>query len=52
MAKTLVSVRLSDEAISILKTLCEKEDRSQAYIIEKLLEKAAPEKPKKKAKTS
>lgn len=40
MAKKLVSVRLSDEAIAILKKLATEQDRSEAYIIEKLLEGA------------
>lgn len=38
MAKKLISVRLSDNAIIILKTLSVNQDRSEAYIIEKLLE--------------
>lgn len=49
MAKKLVSVRLSDEAIAILKRLAEEQDRSEAYIIEKLLEGTQPKKVAKKA---
>lgn len=52
MPKTLVTVRLSDEAIEILKKLSEKDDRSQAYIIEKLLLKAGGETGKPKKKTN
>jgi predicted transcriptional regulator len=37
MAKKLISVRLSDEAIAILKKLAAEQERSEAFIIEKLL---------------
>ena len=45
MAKELKNFRLSAEAIKVLKILAEKDDRSEAYIIEQLLiEKGKKEK--------
>lgn len=37
MAKTLKSFRLSDEAIKALEKLAKADDRSEAYIVEKLI---------------
>lgn len=51
MAKTLKAFRLSDEAISILKALCEKETRSETNMIEKLIIEAG-KREKIKVKTS
>jgi predicted DNA-binding protein len=39
--KKRTSFYLSDTTIELLKKLAEKDDRSQAYIIEKLIEEAA-----------
>lgn len=39
--KKRTSFYLSDETIKLLKKLSKKDDRSQAYIIEKLIEDAA-----------
>lgn len=45
MAKKLKNFRLSDEAIKILSVLAKKDDRAEAYIVEKLLlEKGEKEK--------
>lgn len=41
MAKTLKSFRLSDEAIKALEKLAKADDRSEAYIVEKLIVDAA-----------
>jgi len=37
MAKKLVTIRLAEEAITVLKQMAADQDRSEAYIIEKLL---------------
>lgn len=47
MAKTLKAFRLSEEAIEILKKLCEKHKRSEANMIEVLLLDAAKDLKKK-----
>lgn len=41
MAKTTASFALSDETKRLLKLLAAKHDRSQAYILEKLVAEAA-----------
>ena len=52
MAKSLLTVRISDEAQEALKILCEKDDRSKGYIIEKLILEASGTKPKSDKKKS
>lgn len=37
MAKKSKTIRLSDKAINILKELSEKQDRSEGYIVDKLI---------------
>jgi len=52
MAKELYTFRLADDVASLLKKMAEKDDRSQAYIIEQLVREAgikAKIKPDKKA---
>lgn len=41
MAKTTASFALSDEAKALLKLLASKDERSQAYILEKLIKAEA-----------
>jgi predicted transcriptional regulator len=41
MAKTRTSFALSDEALRLLKLLAEKNDRSQANMLEQLIKEAA-----------
>lgn len=42
MAKTLKSFRLSEEAIKQLEQLAQKQDRSEAYIVEQLIMATKP----------
>lgn len=41
MAKTAATFNLSDETKALLKQLAAKEDRSQAWVLEKLIKAAA-----------
>lgn len=50
MPKSLLTVRISDDAQAILKKLCEEDERTKGYIIEKLILEAGKNLGKTKTK--
>jgi predicted DNA-binding protein len=51
MAKSLKNFRLSEEAIKQLELLAKEQERSEAYIVDKLIIATIKEKPKKEKKS-